>query len=54
MDTVDHVGCDIHRALETEGHIRAPQIVVNGLGQGDDIQPFLPQTVRRLVGTVAA
>ena len=42
MDAVDGVRCNINRALETKGHIRPPQIVVDGLGQRNDIQSVLP------------
>ena len=31
MDTVDGIGGDIHGALEAEGHIRSPEIIINGL-----------------------
>ena len=54
VDAVDGVRGHIHRALEAEGHIRAPQVVVDGLGQRDDVQPLFPQEVSGLVGAVAA
>ena len=31
MDTVDGIGGDIHSALEAEGHIRSPEVIINGL-----------------------
>ena len=31
MDTVDGIGGDIHGALEAEGHIRSPEVIINGL-----------------------
>ena len=54
MNAVNTVRCNVHRALETEGHIRPPQIIVYCLGKCDDIQPLLAQHVSRLVRTVAA
>ena len=54
VDVVDSVRGDVHRALEAEGHVRAPEVIVDGLGQGDDIEAFLAQEVGRLVGAVAA
>ena len=54
MDTVNGIRCNIYRTLETEGHIRSPQIVVNGLGQGYHIQPFCAQEVCGLMGSVPA
>ena len=54
MDAVDGLGGHVHRALEAEGHVRAPQVVIDGLGQGDDVQPLLAQEVGGLVGAVAA
>ena len=53
MDAVDGIRCNIHRTLETEGHIGAPQIIVDGLGQGHDVQSLFPQQVSRLVSAVA-
>ena len=37
MDAVDDIRRDADRALETKGHVRAPQIVVDRLGEGDDM-----------------
>ena len=54
MDAVDGICSDVHCALETEGHISTPQIIVNGLGQRYDIQAFLAQQVCSLVSTVTA
>ena len=54
MDAVDGLGSHVHRALEAEGHIRAPQVVVDGLGQGDDVQALLAQEVGGLMGAVAS
>ena len=54
MDLVNSSRCNIHRALETEGHIRAPEVIVDRLGKRDDIQAFLGETVSRLGGAVAS
>ena len=52
VDAVDGIRCNIHCTLETEGHIGAPQVIINGLGQCYDIQAFLAQQVCGLVGAV--
>ena len=54
VDAVNGIRGDVHCALETEGHIGAPQVIVNGLGQRYDIQSFLAQQVCGLVSTVTA
>ena len=54
MDAVNGVGGHVHGALETKGHVRTPQIVVNGFGQGDHIESFGPQEIGGFVGSVAA
>ena len=54
VDAVDHLGVDLHRSVETEGHIGAIDVVVNGLGQADDVQALLRQQICGLVGAVAA
>ena len=54
MDAVDGLSGHVYRALEAEGHVRAPQVVIDGLGQGNDVQPLLAQEVGGLVGAVAA
>ncbi len=53
MDIVDGVRGDIHGALEAEGHVRSPEVIVDGLGQSNHIQSFLTQQIGRLVGAVA-
>ena len=52
VDAVDGIRSNIYCALETEGHISTPQVIVDGLWQGHDIQSFLAQQVRSLVGAV--
>ena len=39
---------------EAEGHVGTIDIIVNGLGQADDVQPFLAEQIGGLVGAVAA
>ena len=40
--------------METEGHVGAVDIVVDGLGQADDVEALLSQKIGRLMGAVAA
>ena len=54
MDTVDAIRSDIHCALKTKGHIRAPDIVIDGLRHMDNIQALLPKKVGSLLGSVSA
>ena len=54
MDGVDDLRGNVHRRLEAEGQLRPPQVVVDGLGQRDDVHAVLAQQVRSLVRTVAA
>ena len=54
MDAVDHIGGDLHRRMEAESEIRTRDVVINGLWQADDIEPFLRQKRCRLVRAVAA
>ena len=44
----------IHRRVETKGKIGAIDIIVDGLGQTDHVEPFLAEQVGRLVRAVAA
>ena len=48
------ISSDVNCALEAEGHIRAVQVIVDGLGECHDIETFLAQKVRGLGGSVAA
>ena len=54
VDAVDHIGGDVHSCMEAKGHIGAVDVVVNGLGQANDVQPLLGEQVGGLVGAVAA
>ena len=46
MDTVNGIGRNIHSALETKGHIRAKNIIINGFRKRYDIQSLFPQEIR--------
>ena len=54
VDAVDDVGGDVHSGVEAEGDVGAVDVVVDGLGQADDVQALLCQQIGRLVGAVAA
>src|SRR5699024_1194024 len=54
MDTVNGVRRDIHRALETERHIRTVDIIVNGLGKMNDVQSLFSQKIGGLLGSVSS
>ena len=54
MDTVNRIRCNVYCALEAEGHICSPQVIVNGLGKRNDIEPFLAKQIGCLMGSVAS
>ena len=54
MDTVDRICRDIHCTLESECQKRYPQINLDRLRQREDIKPFLPQKIRRLMRPVSS
>ena len=54
MDAVDHLGRDVHSGMEAEGDVRSPNIVVDGLGQADDVHALLSQQIRGLMRAVSA
>ena len=54
MDAVDGVGGDADCAVEAESDVGPVDIVVDGLGQVDDVQALFPEEVGRLLGPVAA
>ena len=43
VQAIQCVGGDVHGGVEAEGDIRTENVVVNGLGQSDDVQPLLGQ-----------
>src|SRR5699024_5793644 len=51
---VDDVCGDVHGALEAEGGIRTPDVVIYGLGQGDDVHSCVHEELCALLGAVAA
>ena len=54
MDAVYHFRGNVHRRVEAERHVCAINVVVNGFGQANDIQPLFAQQIGRLVRAVAA
>ena len=54
MDAVDDVSGDIHSGVETEGHVGAVDIVVNGLWQMNDIKSLFPEKIGCLLCAVSA
>ena len=54
MDLVDSRSGNVDCRLEAEGHLRSPEVIVNGLGKGDHIQAFLAEQVGCLGGAVSA
>ena len=54
VDAVDDIGGNVHGSVETEGHVGAVDIVIDGLGQADDVQALLREQVCGFVGAIAA
>ena len=54
MDIVHHIGGNIHRALETKGHFRAVDIVIDGFWQGDHVHAGVHEQLGALLGAVAS
>ena len=54
VDIIDGLGGDVHGALEAEGHVGAVDVVVDGLGQVEDVEALFAQEVGRLLRAVAA
>ena len=53
MNAVEDIRRDLHGAVEAERHISAPDVVVDGLRQGDDIEAFLAQKICGFLCAVA-
>ena len=51
MDAVDRIGCNIDGTVETEGHIRSVDIIIDGFRKMDNIQSFLSQEVCCFLGS---
>ena len=54
VNTVNGICGNIHSALEAKGHVCAPNIVVDGFGEMNDIQSFFSQQVRCFLCAVSA
>ncbi|EKD38516.1 MAG: hypothetical protein ACD_75C00707G0001 [uncultured bacterium] len=54
MEPVDSLGGNFHGGMETEGYVGHRHVVVNGLGQGEDIEASLGQAVGVFLGPTAA
>ena len=54
VNAVDDLRGDVHRRMEAKGEIGAVDIVVNGLGQADDVETLLAEQVGRFVRPVPA
>ena len=52
--TINDLRADINGGVETEGNVRAVDIIVDGLGQSDYVQSFLGEHIRSLVSAVSA
>ena len=54
VDAVNDLGCNVHGGMEAERDIGPVDIIVNGLGQADDVEALLAEEVSVFVGAVAA
>jgi len=54
MKPVDGLGGDGQCRVVAEGDVGHGHVIVDGLGQGDDVQSFLGQTVGVFLGAAAA
>ena len=54
MHLIQHIGRNVHRGLIAKRNLGAPQVVVDGLWQRNDVQTFLAQQVRGLCRAVTA
>ena len=54
VDVVDALGGDVDGARKAKGHLGAPGVVIDGLGQGDNVEALFAQAVGGLGGAVAA
>ena len=54
VDAVDDVGGDVHSGVKAERYVGAVDVVVDGFGQADDVEPLLGEEVGRFVGAVTA
>ena len=54
VDVVDALGGDVDGARKAKRQLGAPGVVIDGLGQGDNVEAFFAQAVGGLGGSVAA
>ena len=54
MNAVNGIGRHIHCTVKTECHICAPEIIVNGLRQGNYVEALFAEKIGRLLASVAA
>ena len=54
VDVVDAFGGDVDGARKAKRHLGAPGVVIDGLGQGDNVEALFAQAVGSLGGAVAA
>ena len=54
MDSVNRVGCNIHRTLESKRHIGSPEVIINRLRQCNYIQSLFSQKIGCLMSSVSA
>ena len=54
MDFVDGVGDGVQSSVESEGHVRRGEIVVDGLGNANDLHPLQEKFVADFLRAVAA
>ena len=54
MQAVDGLGGNGQRCVITEGNIGHGHVIINGLGQGDDVESLLRQAIGVFLGSAAA
>ena len=54
VDIIDALGGNVQSAVETECHICAVEVIIDGLGQCNDIEALFAEEIRGLGGAVAA
>ena len=54
MDTVNGIGRNLHCTVKSEGHIRSPEIIINGFGQGNHVKALLAEEIGCFLASVSA
>ncbi len=54
MDTVNRLRSNVYCTVETKGHLRPPQVIVNGFWKGNNVQPLFPQEVCCFLASVSS